>query len=93
MSSNGDGRIASNNQRKAFKEGRLAEDWVERLNTLGIAWEPRETALEENFQKLEQFNKKNGTDNQTNRIPSTDNPMSGEVVQLTNSETVDLGCR
>ncbi|UCF74979.1 MAG: helicase associated domain-containing protein, partial [Betaproteobacteria bacterium] len=49
-----------NTQRKAYKHNRLSPERIERLETIGFVFDPREAAWEEMFAKLVAFKDKYG---------------------------------
>uniref|UniRef100_UPI0009B050FF DEAD/DEAH box helicase n=1 Tax=Chlamydia suis TaxID=83559 RepID=UPI0009B050FF len=62
-------------QRKKFKEGKLSEDRIARLEELGFVWRVLEEAWEENFLELQRFREEHGHCKVPQRYPQ--NPSLG----------------
>jgi len=68
------------NQRSLKSRGKLESNKVERLETLGLSWDPHSEAWEEKFAELKQFKQKNGHCNVSQRWP--DNPALANWVAV-----------
>ena len=66
-------------QRSLYREGKLSEEQIKRLESIGMDWlSPVERAWENGFQNVESYVKKNNT----TRIPATYRNENGECVGL-----------
>ena len=66
-------------QRSLYREGKLSEEQIKRLESIGMDWlSPVERAWENGFQNVESYVKKNNT----TRIPATYRNEKGECVGL-----------
>ncbi|WP_080121412.1 DEAD/DEAH box helicase [Chlamydia suis] len=63
------------NQRRDFKDGKISEDKIERLEELGFVWDVTEDAWEENFLELKRFQEEHGHCRVPRKYP--ENPSLG----------------
>uniref|UniRef100_UPI0015D90DCD helicase associated domain-containing protein n=1 Tax=Chlamydia suis TaxID=83559 RepID=UPI0015D90DCD len=67
-------------QRRCFKEGKLAEDRIARLEEIGFVWDILKEAWEENFLELQRFREEFGHCKVPHRYPQ--NPDLGSWVSV-----------